>query len=226
MASGDPVPYSGHITHEQYIHAVREIVISRLNDEDERRRALAAKLVYGSGSYGLRGTCYFESWEDGQKCDLIEVCAFGEESSVQLAGTTIHELAHAVAGYAAGHGSAWKTAASKMGLIRANAAGQNYQPTHFDKLVWSRIEGLPLPSDGQPAFYKQDLTRATTTTAARPCAAAVGTRGGSSRGPGSGSRLIKAMCPDCAYSIWTTQKWLNLGTPVCVCDARMVEVPK
>ncbi len=76
----------------------------------------------------------------------------GEESHVHLAGTTIHELAHTLAGPGSGHGPAWKAACAELGLEVAQAAGQAYQPDHFDASVWARIEALPHPSDGRPTF--------------------------------------------------------------------------
>ncbi len=44
------------------------------------------------------------------------------------------------------------------------------------------------------------------------------------------TRLLKVLCPDCGYAeegetgytIRTTQKWLNYGTPTCPCGTRMV----
>jgi hypothetical protein len=208
------------VTHEVFIHAIRRVVVAHLNDEEARRRLLTAKLVYGSGPRGVRGTCYYEAWDDGQRHEFIEVCALGEESDIQLAGTTIHELAHVLAGYKAGHGSAWKRAANTLGLSRAEAGGQRYQPLHFDPSVWQQINALMPPSDGRPSFERRGGR------GIRPCPAGVGTRGGKSRGPGSGSRLLKVICPSCGYLVWSTWKWISKATPTCsICKVRMVEAP-
>ena len=222
---------SSPVTHESYIHAIRETVVPRLNEEDVRLRLLNAKLVYGSGQRGFRGACYYEAWEKGQRHEFIEVCAFGEQSSVQLAVTTLHELAHALAGDQAGHGPEWKAAAKKLGLIHAEAAGQNYHPLHFDPAVWESVSNLPLPTDGRPVTEQREspssLGMPPTVNgpsvirphggkrAIRPCPAGIGTRGGKSRGPGSGSRLIKLTCPHCEYAVWTTEKWIKKGAPRC-----------
>lgn len=38
-----------------------------------------------------------------------------------------------------------------------------------------------------------------------------------------GTRLIKVTCHECGYTIRTTRKWLEVGTPTCPCSAQMVE---
>src|SRR5689334_15685833 len=95
------------LTHEAFIHAVREIVAARANAEDAAK-IRRTKLAYGFGQPGLRGVTIYSRWANGhgpQDADpFVEICAAGEESIVQLAGTTIHELAHVVAGWDAGHG--------------------------------------------------------------------------------------------------------------------------
>jgi hypothetical protein len=202
---------------------IRKIAVSRLNEEKKRRRLLDAKLTYGSGQPGVRGTCFYRAWKNGTHHDFIEVGASGKESSVQLAGTNIHELAHVLAGLKAGHGPRWKRATRKLGLVYAEAAGQVYSPLHFDSEVWRQISSLPLPSDGSPAFADRRSPGFAKLPAQkiRPCPLGIGTRGGKSRGPGSGSRLIKAACPHCNYSIWTTWKWLSKGAPLCPDGFRM-----
>src|SRR5580692_6577396 len=95
-------PESAFSTHEQFLASVREIVVVRLN-EKEAGTLRRAKLAYGWGHLGRRGTCFYESWEHSSPTEFIEICACGEESTIQLAGTTIHELAHCLAGSASGH---------------------------------------------------------------------------------------------------------------------------
>ena len=188
--------FSGSLTHEQYIHEVRKIAIARLNAE-YRKRLLEAKLVYGSGGGRVaRGQCFFDAWHRNEATALIEVCAFGEESSIQLAGTTIHELGHCLAGSGAGHGKAWKEACRTLGLIRCSAAGQAYGAKDFDSYVWPRLIVLAEPSDWNPVHRRKlrALIAAPAATKSSPCPLGNGARGGTSRGPGSGSRLRLYMC--------------------------------
>lgn len=175
-------------THETFVQAVRAAVVSRVNSETERARLLGAKLVYGAAR-SVRGRCFPGAWKNGETHDFLEISACNEESFVQLAGTTIHELGHSLAGAGAGHGRAWKKACAVLGLRAAEASGQAYAPDHFEASVWAAIERLPHPSDGRPQF--QAFSRAPRT---RPCPLGIGTRGGTSRGIGSGSRMRLYVC--------------------------------
>src|SRR5205823_1690690 len=69
-------------------------------------RILAAKLVYGAGDGRYRGVCHYRAWANrGCPAEVVEIAAAGEESLVQVAGTTLHELGHGVA--AGERGTAW-----------------------------------------------------------------------------------------------------------------------
>ncbi len=179
-------------THEAFVQAIRDVVADRVADAAARERLTGAKLVYGAGVGGIRGICYYEAWDNGQAREFIEISARGQESNVQLAGTTVHELAHALAGHGCGHGPEWKAACRVLGLSVAQAAGQAYSAEHFAPDVWETIASLPQPSDGRPAF-NGTMPRAPR-GAAGSCPMGIGSRGGRSRGPGSGSRLRLWVC--------------------------------
>lgn len=186
-------------THEDFIHAVRRIVAPRVADEAARARLLAAKLVYGGGQNGIRGLCYYGAWSNGDAQDFIEVAAISQESLVQIAGTTIHELGHCLAGHGHGHGAGWKAACKVLGLLKVEAAGQSYAPENFDPMVWEAIEALPKPEEGAPSFKSGAAAGVFRLPRARKaCPLGVGTRGGRSRGKGSGSRmrLYHCSCPE------------------------------
>ena len=72
-----------------------------------------------------------------------------------------------------------------------------------------RLQGIPEPTERAPAAYL-DWHR-------RPCGVGYGTRGGTSRGVGAGSRYLKVTCqhPGCGYQVRLTRKWLALGAPRC-----------
>lgn len=186
-------------THEQFIHAVRDAAVARLNAED-RAVVLDAKLVYGAGASNLRGVTYFGRWKNGHAHAFAEVCAFGEDSIIQVAGTTIHELAHVLAGPNAGHGADWIKACAKLGLRFVRAAGTRYSLACFAPDVRMALASMPLPTDGAPHAGGINLNPNATPVKARPCMAGIGTRGGKSRGVGSGSRLRKYTC-DCGVIV-------------------------
>lgn len=112
-----------------------------------------------------------------------------------MAGTTIHELGHVLAGWEAGHGKEWHAACGRLGLRRIKAAGTSYCLANFAPDLRLAIAGLVRPDEGEPvsdlfggaagglAIGKRKMG------SIKPCTAAIGTRGGTSRGAGSGSRL-------------------------------------
>jgi len=186
-----PLYHVDRLTHEQFIHAVIDLAVAKLPNEDQAK--VKAKVTYGAGQPSLRGVTYFGRWltQDGQQIPFVEICSFGEESPVQLAGTTIHEMGHVLAGFGAGHSKDWKLACERLGLVGIQAAGTAYAMEMFtddirasiEKLI-SRLE-LAKPSNGLQGFPHAKP---------RPCPMGIGTRGGKSRGVGSGSRLRKFVC--------------------------------
>lgn len=185
-------------THEQFIHAVRAIAVQRLTEE-ERGAVLDAKLVYGAGSRHTRGVTYYGCWTtDGHEHHghaFAEICAFGEESSIQVAGTTLHELGHVLAGPGQGHGKGWLDACRRLGLVNVRAAGTEYTLDCFTPDIRDAIAALPQPTDGRPQpFSGTGPNGSPLKFKLRPCSAGIGAKGGKSRGAGSGSRLRKFTC--------------------------------
>ena len=197
------------LTHEEFCHAIRRLAVGRIHEEVTTNLLLGAKLTYGVGSGSYRGMCHYGAWHAaGQSTALIEIAATGEESAIQLAGTTIHETAHVLAGPSAGHGAEWKAACRRLGLGGpgrdglALAEGQDYLPVHFASDILPGIMGLGEPSDGLPQFGRRGAWapvvgghgRLWTGGTGGACPMGRGVRGGKSFGPGSG-RLRLWECP-------------------------------
>jgi len=170
------------LTHEQFIQAVRDIAVKRLA-EQERIAALDAKLVYGAGSRRTRGVTYFGAWKNGHEHALAEVCAFAEDSPVQIAGTTLHELGHVLAGPGKGHGKGWAECCDRLGLRFVRAAGTRYSLACFAPDIRIAIAKLmPLINDGKPQPRDGiDVTGIPLQFKIRPCSAGLGARGGKGR---------------------------------------------
>jgi hypothetical protein len=73
-----------------------------------------------------------------------------------------------------------------------SAGGQAYEPSHFAPDLWNAVERLAFPTDGRPTF--RAIGPVVPRIKLRPCPMGRGTRGGRSRGPGSGSRLRLFEC--------------------------------
>lgn len=200
-------------THEQFIQAVRDIVAAKLEDP---KPLLDAKLAYGAGSPSLRGVTYYERWQNGQeKTAFAEICAFGESNNIQLAGTTIHELAHVIS-RGSGHAKGWVDACNRLGLRFVRAAGTRYSMACFAPDVREAISKLPAPTDGKPSMFRSSglAGGAPLQAVIRPCLAGIGTRGGKSRGPGSGSRLRKFVC-GCGVIVRASRDVLDATCNLC-----------
>ena len=184
------------MTREKFVHNVRRIVTVTLCDDATREKLSHVKLLYGTGAgMGARGVTFFGAWSNGNGAtDVVEICAVAEESPTQLAGTTIHELAHVVAGHKAGHGKEWKEACAALGLRRAKAAGHRYTLASFDPRIRAALAELFTLADGSPSFGMSGAGIALPKGKPRPCGAGIGTRGGTSRGKGSGSRMRLYHC--------------------------------
>ena len=204
-------------THETYIQAIVALAMLRL-DAREQQKVADAKIVYGAGSPRTRGVTYFGGWENGGGPEaphaFVEICAFCEADPVQLAGTTLHEIAHVLAGHQAGHGAGWKETCNKLGLRSAKAAGMQYCMAAFDPPLRDAIARLDSPGDGKPIVTRVNARP----RKPRPCSSTVGSHGGKSRGKGSGSRMLKLSCRACGYTVRTTAKWLATGVPLCHCN--------
>ena len=189
-------------THEAFIASVRDLVIENAKDRGTITPAEAdtlahTRLLYGTGGQGIRGACYYQAWENGVgMVDVVEIGAMAQESWVQLTGTTIHELSHVLAGNTAGHDSSWKAACVRLGfIVRPAAAGQVYHLAMFSPTVRHAAFALAQSiADGTPKFGQTWLGLTGIWGTIRPCSAGIGTRGGKSRGKGSGSRLRLYEC--------------------------------
>lgn len=195
-------------TTERYLHAVRDAVVAWAEAEgtitaEQATKLRHAKLLYGIGDGSYRGICHYQAWENGiGKVDVIEIAASAQESYIQLAGTTLHELGHALAEWGEGHGNGWKDACVSLGFTkRPLASGQVYTLALFAPTLRAAIYRLASEvKDGGPAFRTSGLGGLAGLFAGvklKPCSAGVGTKGGKSRGTGSGSRQRLWECTGC-----------------------------
>lgn len=185
------------MTRQSFLEDVREVVLTCSPGlaEDTKELLKNTKLVYGMGNGKYRGICCYEAWQKTGKQALIEIAASGEESVTQLVGTLIHELGHVLAGKGHGHDATWVACCAKIGLNNAVASGQVYRPEDIEH--WMQVTKLERPNDGSPALGRASVALpwvGLPVFKPRPCPLGIGTRGGTSRGTGSGSRLILWLC--------------------------------
>lgn len=105
----------------------------------------------------------------------------------EVAHTVLHELLHAVVGPELGHKGPFKRAMRRVGLT-----GRARSSVPGDELA-SVIRGHVLPNLGPYPHARLDPSRIARQS----------------------TRLIKASCPQCDYTIRLTRKWLQVGPPLC-----------
>ena len=201
------------VTHEDYLVAVATAVC-------EQYPATAAllsevELVFGTGprrrGLGMRHRVWLGGEAD-EPLPLVEIAAIGGLSPAATCHVVLHELAHVLApGF--GHGREWRYAARQVGLLNPRAApeaGELADWSAISPAIRGALQAISEPTERAPAEFYADWHR-------RPCGAGYGTRGGTSRGEGSGSRYLKVMCrvPGCGYQVRVTRKWLEWGAPLC-----------
>ena len=200
----------GVCTHEEYLVAITAAVC-------EQQPATAAALsevrvVFGTGAHRRSLHRVWGGEEADEPLLLVEIASIGGLSPVETCHVLLHELAHVLAP-GAGHGKAWRYAARQVGLREPRAWPDTSELSDWSAIapdIRAKLQAIPEPTERTPADYSYDWHR-------QGCGVGYGTRGGTSRGEGSGSRYLKVVCqhPGCGYQVRVTRKWLALGTPQC-----------
>lgn len=141
---------------------------------------------FPKGRRGGKGHSIGQCWSD--RCsadDTYEIFVSPELSAAQVLGVLAHELCHASAGVECGHKAPFKRLAIAIGLSGPMRSTVPGKQLANDIASWLAIEA-PYPHAPLIAL------------------------------PGKpGSRLIKASCESCGYTVRTTRQWLELSLPVC-----------
>lgn len=115
---------------------------------------------------------------------------------IEVLETLVHEHVHAAVGSAAKHGPLFRRPAVALGLVGKMTA-TNAGPElreRLNDLVVARLPAYPHPVLTHVNIVKQ------------------------------ATRLLKAQCADCGYTVRVTQKWLSaVGAPLCPCNERPME---
>lgn len=154
---------------------------------------LGRRKMGGKGTHAI-GQCFAAaSSKDGHH----EIFISPElDSPVRVLDVLTHELVHAFVGLEAGHGKDFKVVATKVGLT-----GKMTATTASDDLK-VRLATL---ADKVGKYPHAELIA-----------------GGDTLRPKQGTRMLKLECPKCGYSVRTTQKWIDVGVPTCVCGVLMI----
>ena len=136
-----------------------------------------------------------QCWADTASADRsIEILISPTlDQPIDVFEVLVHELCHATAG-AMNHGINFQKVASAM-LLEATGTGREQ---------WKSTRGTPQ--------FHIDYANLLGSLGTYPHAALAFTTRKT-----QGTRMLKAFCPSCGYTVRLTQKWADLGLPTCVC---------
>jgi hypothetical protein len=109
----------------------------------------------------------------------------------------LHEMVHACVGLKHGHKGEFKRVAKAVGLKGRMTA------THAGEELKGELINLCRKLGDYPHARLRK-----------------GLRSGPKK---QGTRLLRVACPTCDYTVRITQKWLNIGLPICPCGTEMME---
>lgn len=116
------------------------------------------------------------------------------DNRLEVFEVLVHELCHTLPG-AHNHGRVFQKHADALGLVPVGSGRNAYKSTKGGaqfKPMWAEI------IDSLGAYPHKALTLSSHTK--------------------QGTRMLKAVCPTCNYSIRTSQHWVDKGLPVCSAD--------
>jgi len=187
------------------IYCTREEWLTAATEEFRSVFAAKAKPIAAS----VRVTCGFpltakrsgsigECWADTASADKVMEIMISPTLAdpYRVADVLVHELCHTVAG-AMNHGVNFKKVADAMHLV-PSAGKAGYKATShgdaFKQAFKPIIDSLGEYPHGAMSISTRKV---------------------------QGTRMLKAMCGACGYTIRLTSKWAGLGLPVCYCGGGM-----
>jgi hypothetical protein len=185
---------SQYLTREEWLTAAVE-ELRPVFDGISRPIPAKIRVACGFPLDAKRSKAIGQCWADTASADrAIEILISPVlDDHLAVFETLVHELCHSTAG-AMNHGVNFQKAAEAMLL----------QGVHPSKQPWKSTKGT---ADFLPAFEGLidglgDYPHAALTFTARKA---------------QSTRMLKACCPSCGYTVRMTQKWADLGLPVCPC---------
>lgn len=153
--------------------------------------ALRVSVGFPKGSRGGRGAhAVGQCWSPIMSSDgHTEMFVSPVLDDFHAVVTLLHELVHAVVGVQCGHRGAFKKLALRVGLSMPMRSTPPSDALRAEIVAWL-AEFAAYPHGPMSEVSRPD-------------------------GKKPGSRLIKAMCPACGYTVRVSRQWLDIAPPVC-----------
>jgi hypothetical protein len=114
------------------------------------------------------------------------IISITQDDTMRIAGVLAHELVHAALGAGVGHSAPFKHLATAIGL-----EGKMTATTEGERFI-ERVQPM-IDAVGSYPHARLDAS-------------------GRKK---QGTRMLKAQCNECDYTVRTTQKWIEVATPIC-----------
>jgi hypothetical protein len=144
------------------------------------------------------GQCWHPDCSEDGSTEIFISPFLGD--AYKAAETVLHELVHAVVGTEAGHKGQFVSCAKKLGFMAP------WTQTPASDELKDRIANIlgtmpPFPHAGLDAAMVDKMTKK------------------------QGTRMLKAKCQECGYTVRTTKQWLDKsGAPLCPCNTQVMAV--
>ena len=176
-------------TREEWLKDLAEMMMDAFNIRPTTKWAVSCGWPKGSrGGNKAIGQCWDPVMSDGAVAEMFISPTLS--AAREVAHVLAHEIVHAFVGTEEGHKGEFKTVARRIGLEGKLTA------THGGEEFYQVVDPFLKTLGGYPHSAMKNQKR-----------------GKGKKGPGS--RLIKAFCPCCGYTVRLSQKWIDVAFPVC-----------
>lgn len=216
---------------ETWLHQMAELMRPRFEELGFPIPKFRVAIGFTSG--GQRSNAGAECWNshcsDDQAFEILIAPDMVEP--YMLCNCLAHELTHAAVGFEHGHKGDFAKVCKALGLLgpmTATTAGplfKEYVAPFLEKLgpiphARLKFDRMPLPGPVDPATPGSEVGE-------RPAQPRIGGRASTAK-PKQGTRLKKAECSQCGYTVRVTARWLEIGPPHCPTHGAMdvdVDIP-
>ncbi len=184
-----------YATREEWLHAVKDRLAPKFLEVSAPLPS-NIRVTCGFPSHGATGRQSFvagECWPDTASTDKVfEIFISPRLDAFRAGGVLVHELCHAADRCKHAHKAPFAKIAKAMGLV-GKITGTKAGPELTKDLERILREVGPYPHAALNVFTEDDKKQTT--------------------------RLIKASCETCGYTVRVTRKWLEQdGAPICPAD--------
>jgi hypothetical protein len=188
------------ITREQWLEAAVEELRPLFAEKDIKLPPVRVSVGWPSrGGTGKTKKVIGQCWKSIVASDGVPQLFISPvlgKGVIETLGVLVHELIHAVDDCESGHKGAFKDMAKRMGLegkMTATVVGEELAGQ-----LATIVETVGPYPHAPLVFEEMEKQRKPQTT-----------------------RMLKVECPNDGYVVRTTQKWIDVGMPVCPCGQEM-----